>query len=280
MIKIGAHVSTAGGLHTAIERIQSLGGNCLQIFGASPRQWHVKMPSEADIFAFKQAVQESGVGPIYLHAAYLPNLASPDAEVRKKSIKNLSDHLQIADLIGANGLIFHIGSGKESPKETAMKWVVSGCKEILRSVSGTTELIMENSAGGGQKLGSFPQEIGEMIKMINSSRMKVCWDTAHALEAGAIEKYSPESIKKLLNDCDKAFGLDKLVAIHANDSKTPFNSHHDRHENIGQGHIGMEGFKNLAKEKRLRDKAWILEVPGFDGLGPDQKNVDLLNSSF
>jgi len=279
-MKIGAHKSTAGGLWTAIERVQDIGGNCLQIFGASPRQWYVKMPSREDTEKFKQAAKESGIGPIYLHAAYLPNLASPDAEVRKKSAKNLSEHLQIADLIGANGLIFHIGSGKELSKDKAMANVVAQCRIVLKNVPGKTELVMENSAGGGQKLGVTPAEIGQMLKKINSQRMKVCWDTAHAFEAGAIEEYTSANIKKLVDDFDQTFGLDNLVVIHANDSKTPYNSHHDRHENIGAGYIGLDGFKNLAKERRLRDKAWILETPGFDQQGPDVRNVKLLKSCF
>ncbi len=278
--KIGAHVSTAGGLHTAIERIQDIGGDCLQIFGASPRQWAARLPDEDKIKKFKEAVKESGIGPIYLHAAYLPNLASPVDETVEKSITNLSIHLQIAELIGANGLIFHIGSGKELPKEKAMAKVVKACKAILKKVPGKAELVMENSAGGGQKLGSSVAEIGVMIKKIDSNRMKVCWDTAHAFEAGVMDEHSPANIKKLFNEFDKEIGLDKLVALHVNDSKTPFNSHHDRHENIGEGHIGLSGFKNLAKEKRLGHTAWFLEVPGFDGMGPDKKNIDILKALF
>jgi deoxyribonuclease-4 len=278
--KIGAHVSTAGGLHTAIERIKDIGGDCLQIFGASPRQWAARLPDEDKIKKFKEAVKESGIGPIYLHAAYLPNLASPVDETVEKSITNLSIHLQIAELIGANGLIFHIGSGKELPKEKAMAKVVKACKAILKKVPGKAELVMENSAGGGQKLGSSVAEIGVMIKKIDSNRMKVCWDTAHAFEAGVMDEHSPANIKKLFNEFDKEIGLDKLVALHVNDSKTPFNSHHDRHENIGEGHIGLSGFKNLAKEKRLGHTAWFLEVPGFDGMGPDKKNIDILKALF
>ena len=278
--KIGAHVSTAGGLHTAIERIQAIGGDCLQIFGASPRQQAAKLPDEEKIKKFKEAVKESGVGPIYLHAAYLPNLASPVAETVEKSIINLSIHLQITELIGANGLIFHIGSGKELPKDKAMAKVVKACKTILKNVPGKAELVMENSAGGGQKLGSSVAEIGAMIKKIDSNRMKVCWDTAHSFEAGVMEEHTPANIKKLFDEFDKKIGLKKLVALHVNDSKTLFNSHHDRHENIGQGHIGLKGFKNLAKEKRLNHTAWFLEVPGFDGMGPDKKNINILKALF
>lgn len=277
---IGAHVSTAGGLHKAIEQAKNIGANCLQIFGASPRQWFAKLPNATDIDLFRSAVKSGGIKAVYLHAAYLPNLASPDPETIKKSITNLSIHLKIADLIGANGLIFHIGSGKELPKSQAMRQVVDGCQAILKNVSGQTELVMENSAGGGQKLGSNPEEIGDMIKLVNSPRMKVCWDTAHAFEAGIIETHSLEEINNLVGRLEKSFGLENLTVIHANDSKTPFNSRHDRHENIGQGHIGLTAFKNLAQEPCLRDKVWLLEVPGYDNQGPDKENIDVLKSCF
>ena len=122
---------------------------------------------------------------------------------------------------------------------------------------------MENSAGGGQKLGSSVAEIGTMIKKIDSKRMKVCWDTAHAFEAGVMDEHSLANIKKLFNEFDKEIGLDKLVALHVNDSKTPFDSHHDRHENIGEGHIGLKGFKNLAKEKKTRPHLMVIRGPRF-----------------
>jgi len=273
--KIGAHVSVAGGLYKAIENAKAIGAETMQIFGASPRKWQVQPPKDEDVEKYKRLLAESGIGPVYLHAPYLVNLASADKELWDKSVKNLSEHLAIAELIGADGLIFHIGSGKEASRNEAIKNVSEGMKEVLSKVSGKTQLIVENSAGGGQKIGSSAVEIKLILEKVDSDRAKVCFDTAHAYEAGMISDYTPENIKKLFNEWDREIGMGNIVVFHINDSKTPFNSNNDKHENIGDGHIGIKGFMNLAKESRLRDKSWILEVPGFQGNGPDKKNIDI-----
>lgn len=276
--RIGAHVRTGGGLHKAIENAGRIGAECIQIFGASPQQWQVKFPSKSEALLFKKQMEEHKVGPVFLHAAYLVNLASPEAALRAKSIQSLSDHLKIADLIGAAGLIFHMGSNKGENLEEALHGTVSGMKEVLKNVPGKTLLIMENSAGGGSKLGATPEQLGYLLKKVGSQRVKVCIDTAHAFEAGIIDEYSPARVKKFLKDLDSKIGLENIVALHINDSKTPPHSHYDRHENIGEGYIGLKGFQALATEKRLHDKAWILEVPGFDGEGPDKRNIEILRS--
>lgn len=277
---IGGHVSAAGGLYTVFERARAIGAECIQMFGASPRAWLARKPLKKEADLFKAARQRSNVQAVYLHAAYLVNLASPVQDLVTKSIKCLSDHLRIADAIGAEGLIFHIGSGKELPKEEALLKAADAMKVILKEVPGRTQLIIENAAGGGQKIGANAKDIGTLMKMIGSSRVKVCFDTAHAFEAGLIEKYTPAFTEALLDDWEEHVGLMNIVALHVNDSKTLYNSHHDRHENIGEGHIGLAGFKALAKNKRLHDKAWLLEVPGFDNMGPDRKNIEILRSCF
>jgi len=278
---IGAHVSAAGGLYKAIERGEALGVNAIQIFGASPRQYQAKIPSDAEAKKFRDTLKASAIKEVYLHAAYLVNLASPEAETRKKSIKNLSAHFEIAHKIGARGLIYHVGSGKESPKKKAIQHVISGMKEVLKKAKGDSVLIMENAAGGGAKLGSTAEDMAALMRgMKKNKRIKICFDTAHAFEAGIIEEYIPKNIKVFFDKWETAVGLEAIVAFHVNDSKTAFNSKHDRHENLGEGYIGMRAFQNLAKERRLHHATWLLEVPGFDGEGPDQRNVDLLKRCF
>jgi deoxyribonuclease-4 len=273
---IGAHVSVAGGLFKAFENAAAIGAECVQIFGASPRQWAAPLPSAEAVHQFKDAWKASDVKAVYLHAPYLNNLASPDPAMIKKSIVNLSAHLQITELIGANGLIFHVGSGKESPQEEATAKAIAAMKIILKNVPGSAQLIVENAAGGGAKLGDNAKEVAALVHGVGSLRMKACFDTAHAFESGIIESYTPGNIRKLFDEWDKELGLEHLVALHANDSKTAFNSKHDRHENIGQGYIGAEAFANLAKEKLISHTHWLLEVPGYDNLGPDKKNIDIL----
>jgi apurinic endonuclease APN1 len=277
---IGGHVSAAGGLWHAFENAETIGATAIQIFGASPQSYAFKLPDKETVTKFKTAWEKSGVKSVFLHGAYLVNLASPEPMARKRSVANLTGHLAIAHALGANGVIFHVGSGKDvMSKEEALKLAAKEMKEVLKNVP-HTPLIIENAAGGGDKVGATPDNVGALMRLIKSPRVKVCIDTAHAFEAGLIERYEPKEIKTFLDEWDKEVGLKNVVALHVNDSKTAFNSRHDRHENIGEGFIGLNGFKNLAKEKRLWDKAWLLEVPGFEDMGPDKKNVEILKSCF
>ncbi len=277
---IGAHVSAAGGPHNVFEHAAAIGAEAIQMFGASPRQWAAPLPSDASVKLFRSAWEKSGVKEIYLHAPYLINIADPRDDAQRKSTNALSAHMAIAHALGVHGVIFHVGSSKDSPKAEAIERVASCMKEILEKNPGHTQLIIENSAGGGGKIASTPAEIGALMQCVGSDRVKVCIDTAHAFEAGLIQEFTSAHIKKMFDECDDAFGSEHIVALHVNDSKSAFNSHHDRHENIGEGYIGLDGFKNLAKEKRIAKTSWLLEVPGFDSRGPDKKNVDLLKSCF
>lgn len=277
---IGGHVSVAGGLVHGIENATKIGAECIQIFGASPRQWAAAMHSQENIDTYLARKKQSNVREVYLHASYLVNLASPLQESREKSMISLVNHLRICDAIQADGLIFHVGSGKEMDKQEALTIVIKELKQVLQEVSGTSRLIIENSAGGGAKIASSAQEIGKIMKGVGSQRLKVCIDTAHAFEAGMIEQYTPENIRNYFDEFEQEVGCEHIVALHVNDSKSPFNSHYDRHENIGEGYIGLKGFQALAKEKRILNTAWLLEVPGFDNLGPDKKNIDILKNLF
>lgn len=260
--KIGAHVSVAGGLWNAVSNASSIGAECFQIFGSNPRGWHTKFPDKETLGRFKNDLNRAGLGPVYLHASYLPNLANDDKEARKKSIRNLAEHLKISEMIKGRGLIFHLGSGVGSRLER----VAEGIKEVLKKVPGKSFLIMENSSGGGNKVGSTAEEVKKIYDLVKDNRVKICIDTAHAFEAG-------EELESFLK-------LPGVIVIHANDSKTAFGSKNDRHENIGDGLIGMEEFRKLAKDERLLKMDWLLEVPGYSKTGPDKKAVDILKSCF
>lgn len=288
---IGGHVSAAGGFFRAVENAERIGATAMQFFGASPRQWFAKMPDLQTVETYKKALEKSVVQAVYLHAAYLPNLATGFPESYEKSVKSLSEHLQIVTMLGAKGLIFHMGSfatqqlvpggGGEMTHGQAIEQTAKGMKEVLARVSGDAFLVMENSAGGGGKLGSNVADLGAIKRLVNDPRVKVCFDTAHAFEAGVLDpEVTPENVKKVFDEWDREIHLKDLVAIHVNDSKTKHNSHSDRHENLGHGHIGIDGFRALAGENRLHHAAWMLEVPGFEDKGPDKENVDILKSCF
>jgi len=277
---LGMHVSTAGGPAKGIQRGDEMGAEVIQIFGASPRTWSAPLPKKEDVKLYEEARAKSGVKEVYLHAPYLVNIGSADPVLRARSIKCLAAHLAIAQALGAEGLVFHPGSGGEQLREEAVAKTIEGMQQVVEAVPGSVMLIMENTAGGGNKLGGTAEELGLLLHGAASERIKVCIDTAHAFEAGIIEEYTPENIKELVDDFDKHVGIKNVVAFHVNDSKTAMGSHHDRHENLGEGFIGLDGFKALAKEKRLHHIAWMLEVPGFEGLGPDKKNLDILKGCF
>lgn len=277
----GGHVSAAGGLYKCVENAKALGAETIQIFGGSPRQWAPKMPQQEDFDRYKEARKDYPVlQSVYLHAPYLVNLGSPNDELIAKSIDLLAAHLAIVEGMGADGLIFHVGAGKDQSKEVALKKAAKAMKEVLKRVKGESRLIIENVAGGGSKIGATAEEVGTLMKLVDSPRVKVCVDTAHSLEAGIIEEYTPKTVKAFWNEWNKQVGLQNIVALHVNDSKTPFNSHHDRHENIGEGYIGIEGFRALAGDKRLFHAAWIMEVPGMEGKGSDPENLARLRSCF
>ena len=275
---LGAHVSAAGGHYRAIEKAKELGANAIQIFGASPRQWKASLPSMEDIQKYRLALKESEVGRVYLHAAYLVNLAGSN-ELYNKSVDNLTLHFKIACALGADGLIFHIGSSKEKDSNSTRGRIVKGMKEVLGRVKGSAKLVMENASGGGGKIGSTLEELTDLYQRVDSKRVRMCLDTAHVFEAGVLNFTSP-NIKTFFDKWDEKIGIENLVALHVNDSKTKFGSGSDRHENLGEGEIGLSGFQNLAKEKRLGNVSWILEVPGFDGTGPDERNLEILKSCF
>jgi deoxyribonuclease IV len=275
---IGAHVSVAGGLSNCFVNAKKIGAECIQIFGSAPQQWKTSFPSEDTIKKFKSEQKISGIKPVFLHASYLVNLGSPDNRIFYGSIKNLGEHYQIANSLGASGLIFHTGSAKGGSKEEAIERVAKGIKLILEENKFKPWLILENSSGGGDKIGVSLEEISEIYQAVDNPRLKICFDTAHGFEAGMFEKFSDDELDEFVEKGDKLFGWKNVVAMHINDSKTKFKSNHDRHANIGDGCIGLESFRNLIHHKGFNKLAWILEVPGFDDSGPDKKNIDILHS--
>lgn len=280
MAIIGAHVSAAGGAHHCFEHAKKIGAQSLQIFVASPRQWRVKEPDIKEVEKFKEAQKKSGLGPVFAHASYLVNLASVDNKKRHGGANNLVGHLKLVEAYGITGLIYHLGSSKGWTAEEAIDAQANMINKVIEQVPGKSYLIMENSSGGGDKLGATPEEIGKIFKKAKNKRLKVCLDTAHAFEAGQLKSFSKKELDEFVDRCDKAFGWKHVVCIHLNDSKTEHGSFHDRHENIGKGHIGLKAFQNLAKHKAFKDLPWITEVPGFDGQGSDKKNMDIVKKLF
>ncbi len=280
-VRIGGHVSAGGGLTQALLRAREIGANTIQIFGSSPRQWNAALPDEKSAKEFRALSREMDVWPVFLHAPYLINLASPNVDLRQKSENLLRNSLKISEAIGGEGVIFHLGSSKGGNPQEAREHLARIVLNILKEVPGESKLILENSAGGGDKLGSSLADLSKILKLIDKNeRVGVCFDTAHALEAGVMEKYDSANLNILKEELGRLIGWSKISCLHVNDSKTSVGSHHDRHENIGQGEIGLAGFINLARIKEFKSLPWLLEVPGFEGAGPDRRNIDILQKLF
>ena len=240
-MRIGAHVSTSGGLVRSIERAQTIGAEALQIFGAAPQSWRRKVYSQEEAGAFRAASQASDIWPVFLHGVYLVNLATSVPENLVKSRDALIADMHVCALIGAKGVIFHIGSHRGAGFQQTFPQVVDSIRRVLDETPEETWLILENSAGMGNSIGSRFEELGAIMGEVASPRVKVCLDTQHAFASG-YQVATAEGLARTMEEFEREVGLAHLVAIHANDSKCPLGGGVDRHENIGEGYIGREGF--------------------------------------
>jgi deoxyribonuclease-4 len=272
MIKrIGGHVSCAGGLENAIANTINIGGNSMQIFAGSPRMWARSLYSALEAQAFRAGVTKADLNPVYIHALYLTNLASDNPEILAKSKKALITDMQNSALIGSAGVVLHIGSHQGRGWEHDKTLVIESIKEVLANTPSDAILLLENSAGQNGKIGSL-SELASIFSLLESSRLKVCLDTAHAFEAG-YNFTTSNGLEMWLKEIESTIGIDKVELLHLNDSKTPLGSGRDNHQNIGEGYIGESGISMIINHPKLAHLPLILEVPG-DGSGPDKANID------
>jgi deoxyribonuclease-4 len=225
---------------------------------------------------FRDRREEAGIRSVVCHALYLVNLASPDPALRQRSIDALVNQMHWCERLGIMGLIVHVGSGKGSLDHAeAIEHVVFGIEQILAR-SASVAFLVENTAGMGMSIGSDFADIGEIFQRLgHDPRLGVCLDTAHTFEAG-YDIATHDGLELVLEQFDHDVGLDRLRAIHANDSKTKFGSNVDRHANIGQGYLGEDGMGTFMTHPAMRDLPFYLEVPGLAGRGPDRENIALL----
>ena len=274
-MKIGAHVSTAGGISNAVDRAKEIGCETIQIFGSSPQTWAFKPVPGEQIELFKQGLVDAGIGPVFLHAIYLINLGTPNEDSLKKGIDSLINYMDLAADIGAAGVIFHPGSHGGRGYEAVLPQTVDAIKTVLDASPDGPCLAVENMAGMGQHIGAKFDELGGILKAVDSPRLKICLDTQHAFAAG-YDLTNPQGIKAMLDELDAGPGSANVAAVHANDSKRVCGSGVDRHDNIGDGFIGEQGFAAIMGDPAFAEVPFYLEVPGFEGKGPDQRNIDIL----
>jgi deoxyribonuclease-4 len=271
---IGGHVSTAGGLGKAIERAEECGCETMQVFNQSPRAWRPPRYSEADFAAFRERFARSSVKSVYIHAVYLINVASDDAEVRRKSLASLIHALNVGDAIEARGVIVHPGSGKGQAPAPTFKKLGKAMKAAMAATE-SCPLLFENTAGAGFTIGRTFEELARVIDVSGAGeRVGVCLDSCHLLASG-YEVRKAGAFKAVVDEYDRIVGLDRLQALHLNDSKTALGSNVDRHANLGQGELGEAGIRVFLRERRFRGLPVLIEVPGPDGHGPDRKEIDM-----
>jgi deoxyribonuclease-4 len=274
-MRLGVHVSTQGGLGNAIDRAQAMGAETIQIFGSAPQTWRRRAISDEEAAAFRDKARAANVAPVFLHASYLISLVSDDPIAIERGASSLAADLELCSRIGAKGSIVHAGSHKGLGFDAVLSRVATAARAILDATSDDSWLILENSAGMGGSVGAHFAELGAIIREVGDPRVRVCLDTQHAYAMG-YDLTDEKGLDAAVQEFDREIGLDKLVACHANDSKVPLAGVRDRHENIGQGHIGREGFLRIFAHPAFASVPFILEVPGFGNQGPDKENLDIL----
>ncbi len=275
-MKIGAHVSTAGGPANCFDRAEAIGAEATQMFLTPPQQWRSSKFDEAQIQAFRDRADTSEIKDVFVHGIYLINLATDDEANLNRGTGSLKSALTSCSQLGIRGVIFHLGSHKGQGLDAVFAQICKACSDVLEATPDDALLILENSAGAGGNIGSNWADLGRIIRGVGSPRVKVCIDTQHSFAAG-YDFSSAEGLELAMSEFEEEVGLEQLVAVHANDSKVALGSGRDRHENIGEGLIGIEGFRRIVHHRAFEDVPFLLEVPGFgEAKGPDQQNVDLL----
>ena len=249
-----------------------MGADSVQVFTQSPRAWRPTNHPQENFERFKERRAEVGIDGVLCHALYLVNLASPKDDFYEKSIAAMSNTVDVGCAIEADGVIFHVGSHLGAGMETGMERAVKAMRKVLDRCSETTWLLMENTAGTGDTIGRSVEELAELLQRLERHpRLGICLDSCHLFASG-YDVTDEAALDALLEDVDREIGLDRLRALHVNDSKAPLGSNRDRHDNVGEGLMGDKLGVFLGHPK-LQGLPALLEVPGTDGHGPDAKQV-------
>jgi deoxyribonuclease-4 len=274
LVFFGAHVSSSGGIHKTLDRAEALGADSVQLFTQSPRMWRPTNHDPAALDSFRERRIELAIAPggVVAHALYLCNLAAPDDEIYRKSRAALRNTMEVASAIGADGVVFHVGSHLGAGMDAGLERVLPALEDALELSNETTWLLMENSAGAG---GTIGRSLDELVALFDAAgrheRLGLCLDTCH-LYASGYDVTDVDVVKGLLDDLEAGVGLDRLRALHVNDSAAPLGSNSDRHANIGEGLLG-DGLGVFLSAPRLQGLPAFLEVPGVEKKGPNEEEL-------
>jgi len=260
-LRLGVHVSISGSLDKSVDRAIDKGCTTFQIFTRNPRGWRSKDLDSRVVEAFKRKLSASGIDPVYAHMPYLPNIASPNAEIYSRSVDVFVSEIKRCEELAIPYLVTHLGSHRGAGVDGGIQRVVRACRSVLDASDGDTIILLENTAGTKNSVGGTFDEIASVMEGVGwEDRVRLCLDTCHAFAAG-YELRSRSGLKETLETVDRTVGLDRLELVHLNDSKGELNSRVDRHEHIGLGRIGEEGFRTILRDSIIRSKPMILETP-------------------
>jgi deoxyribonuclease-4 len=269
-VLFGAHVS--GGVSGAVARGVELGCDSIQVFTQSPRMWRHPVHDAEVVGQFRRDREAAGFGAVVCHALYLCNLASPDPEMYAKSVAALRSTLDTARAIGAEGVVFHVGSHLGAGLDAGFARVVPALRELLELTDESLWLLLENSAGAGGTIGRSVDELAALHDAVDRHpRLGICLDSCHWFVSG-VDVTRPRTLDAAIADLDARIGLDRLRCLHVNDSATPLGSNRDRHASIGEGAMG-EGLGTFLAHPAFQDLPAILETPGPEGHGPDAEEL-------
>ncbi len=269
---IGAHLSSSGGIHTAVDRAEAVRAESLQVFTQSPRMWRPTNHDPANLERFRERRGEAGLHGVLCHALYLCNLAAPDDAVYEKSVTALRNTMEVACAIGADGVVFHVGSHLGAGFEHGLARVLPAMEQVLELCSDDTWLLMENSAGTGGTIGRSIDELATIYEQLGRHpRLGICLDSCH-LYASGVDVTDAAALDAVLDEVDSSIGLDRLRALHVNDSATELGSNRDRHANIGEGLLG-EKLGVFLGNARLQGLPAVIETAGPENKGPDLNEV-------
>jgi len=271
-VEFGAHVSSSGGIDTAIDRIVSLGGDCMQVFTQSPRMWRTTDHKPDALERFRAKRRDAGIGGVLCHALYLSNLAAPNDEVYEKSVQAMRSTVDVACAIEADAVVFHVGSHLGAGEEAGLERACAALSQVLERCAGDTWLCMENSAGAGATIGRSLDELGVLLERLDHHpRLGVCLDSCH-LYASGYDVTDRGAVDDLVAELDERIGLERLRALHVNDSAAELGSNRDRHANIMDGVMG-EGLGAFLAHPAFQRLGAYLEVPGENKRGPDANEI-------
>jgi deoxyribonuclease-4 len=274
-VEFGAHMSSSGGIDSAIDRIVGVGGDCVQVFTQSPRMWRPTDHKPDAIQRFREKRSEAGIGGVVCHALYLVNLAAPNDEIYEKSVQAMRATVDAACAIEADAVIFHVGSHLGSGFEAGLERTCAALAQILERCEGDTWLLMENSAGAGATIGRSLEELAVLLERLDHHpRLGVCLDSCHLYVSG-YDVTDRGGVDSLVAELDERIGLDRLRALHVNDSAAELGSNRDRHANIGEGVMG-ENLGAFLAHPAFQHLSAYLEVPGENKTGPNANEIQKL----